>query len=55
LQPNEAISPSGTYSVNSNGTGAIGGETVSVTNGNVIFYIDESPLNLHPSVMVIEQ
>jgi hypothetical protein len=55
LQPNEAISPSGTYSVSSNGTGTIGGETVSVTNGNVIFYLDESPLNSHPSVMVIEQ
>jgi hypothetical protein len=55
LLPNEAISPSGTYSVNSNGTGTIGGETAAVTNGNVTFYIDESPINSHPSVMVIEQ
>jgi hypothetical protein len=55
LQPNESISSPGTYSVNTNGTGAIGGQTVTVTNGNVIFYLDESPLNAHPSVMVFEQ
>jgi hypothetical protein len=55
LHPNEAISPSGSYSVNSNGTGTIGGETVAVTNGNVTFYIDESPINAHPSVIVVEQ
>ncbi len=45
----------GSYSINSNGTGTFGGETVSVTNGNVMFYIDESPLNLQPSVVVVEQ
>jgi hypothetical protein len=28
---------------------------VSVTNGNVTFFIDESPVNLHPSVVVVEQ
>jgi hypothetical protein len=61
LQPNLAISPfasgsdNGTYSVNSNGTGTVGGETVAVTNGNVIFYIDESPINAHPSLVVVEQ
>jgi len=33
----------------------VGGETVAVTNGNVIYYIDESPLNPHPSVTVVEQ
>jgi hypothetical protein len=55
LLPNEAISPSGAYAVNSNGSGSVGGETVAVTNGNVIFYIDESPINLHPSVVVVEQ
>jgi len=55
LHPNDAISPGGTYSVSSNGTGTIGGETVAVTNGNVIFYIDESPINSFPSVIVEEQ
>jgi len=55
LLPNESISSSGTYSVSSNGTGTIGGETVAVTNGNVIFYIDESPINTHPSVVIAEQ
>jgi hypothetical protein len=55
LHPNEAVSQSSSYSVSSNGTGAVGGETVAVTNGNVIFYIDESPINLHPSVIVVEQ
>lgn len=55
LQPNESISSPSSYSVNSNGTGAIGGQTVTVTNGNIIYYLDESPLNAHPSVMVFEQ
>jgi hypothetical protein len=55
LHPNEAISPSAAYSVNSSGTGTIGGETVAVTNGNVTFYIDESPINAHPAVIVVEQ
>lgn len=55
LVPNETLSASGAYSVNSNGTGTVGGETVAVTNGNVIYYIDESPLNPHPSVTVVEQ
>jgi hypothetical protein len=55
LQPNDSVSPSGSYSVNSNGTGTVGGETVAVTNGNVIFYIDESPINAHPSVIIVEQ
>ena len=46
----------GAYTVNGSGTGTFGGATeVSVTNGNVIFYIDESPVNLHPSVVVAEQ
>ncbi len=46
----------GAYTINGNGTGTFGGATaVSVTNGNVIFYIDESPVNLHPSVVVAEQ
>jgi hypothetical protein len=46
---------SGSYTVNTNGTGTFGGQTVSVTNGRVIFYLDESPLNLYPSVIVAEQ
>lgn len=46
----------GAYTVNGSGTATFGGATeVSVTNGNVIFYIDESPVNLHPSVVVAEQ
>ena len=45
----------GAYSINTNGTGNFGGGTVSVSNGNVTFYIDNSPLNLHPSVIVAEQ
>jgi hypothetical protein len=45
----------GTYSINTNGTGSFGGETVSVTNGRTVFYLDESPLNTHPSVIVAEQ
>jgi hypothetical protein len=53
LIPDETLS--GSYSVNTNGTGTFGGETVSVTNGNVIFFIDESPLDVHPSVIVAEQ
>lgn len=54
LVNSDALNPSA-YSVNSNGTGTVGGETVSVTNGNVVFYINESPLNLYPSVVVAEQ
>jgi hypothetical protein len=45
----------GAYSINSNGTGTFGGGVVSVSNGNVIFFIDESPLNSTPSVTVAEQ
>lgn len=53
LMPNQSLS--GSYSVNSNGTGQFGGGVVSVTNGSAVFYIDESPTNLHPSVVVAEQ
>jgi hypothetical protein len=48
----------GSYIINTDGTGNFGGfngETVSVTNGRVTFYLDESPLNLHPAVVVAEQ
>jgi hypothetical protein len=53
LLPSQFLS--GSFSIASNGTGTFGGETVSVTNGNVTFFIDESPVNLHPSVVVVEQ
>jgi hypothetical protein len=42
------------YAVNTDGSGKFGGQTVSVTNGAATFYIDESPLNLHPVVVVVE-
>jgi hypothetical protein len=53
LMPNQSLS--GSYSINPNGTGLFGGGVVSVTNGSAVFYIDESPTNLHPSVVVAEQ
>ncbi len=54
LIPNETLATGG-YAVNSNGTGSLGAETISVTNGNVTYYIDESPVNFHPSIVVVEQ
>jgi len=55
LMPNQALL-GGAYSINTNGTGWFGGSgIVSVSNGNAIFYIDESPTNSHPSVIVAEQ
>lgn len=45
----------GSYVVNKDGSGRFGGQTASVTNGAVTFFIDESPLNSHPAVMVSEQ
>jgi len=41
--------------VNADGSGIFGGQTVAVTNTATTFYIDESPLNLHPSIVVVEQ
>jgi hypothetical protein len=55
LVPNETLSVAGGYSVSSSGTGTVGGGTVSITNGSITFYIDESPINLHPSVTIVEQ
>jgi hypothetical protein len=55
LHPNEPLSISDTYSVSANGIATLGGETVAVTNGNIIFYIEESAINTHPSVTVVEQ
>lgn len=46
---------SGAYTINTDGTGTFGGETVSITNGRTIFYLDESPLNLNPTVTIAEQ
>ena len=46
---------SGKYSINANGSGSFGGQTISVTNGGTTFVIDESPLNAHPAVIVVEQ
>jgi hypothetical protein len=44
-----------TFTVNKDGTATLGAQSVAVTNGHVIFYIDESPLNPHPAVGVVEQ
>jgi large repetitive protein len=55
LLPNLTLGTKGSYSVSSSGTATLGGETVGVTNGNVTFYLDESPLNTHPSVVILEQ
>jgi hypothetical protein len=52
LIPSQALN--GSYSISTNGTGTFG-STTSVTNGNVIFYIDESAIDLHPSIVVVEQ
>jgi hypothetical protein len=54
LIPDETLS-STSFSVTTNGTGTMGAQIVAVTNGNVVFYIDESPLNVHPTIMVAEQ
>jgi len=54
LVPEQTLSTS-SFMVNADGSGAFGGETASMTNGNVVFYINESPLNLYPTVMVAEQ
>jgi len=53
LIPSQLVT--GSYSINPDGTGTFGGSTVSVSNGNVTFYIDESPTNLHPAIVVAEQ
>jgi hypothetical protein len=53
LLPSQSLT--GSYSISSNGTGSFGGETVSVSNGNETFFIEESPVNLYPSVVVAEQ
>ena len=52
LVPNQGFI--GSYSLGNNGTGNFGGETVSVTNGKVVYWLDESPLDLHPTITVVE-
>jgi len=53
LMPNQTI-PSTAYTVNADGTGTVGPNTVSVTNGTLIYFIDESGGNTHPTVNVVE-
>ena len=53
LVPNQSLT--GSFTVNPDGTGSFGGGTVSVTNGKVVFFVDESPSNLYPSISVAEQ
>ena len=53
LVPNQGFT--GSYSVSKNGTGNFGGETVSVTNGKTVYSLDESLLDLHPTITVVEQ
>jgi hypothetical protein len=46
----------GSYTINTTGIGTFGGGAiVSLNNGNVTFYVDESPVNAHPSIVVAEQ
>ena len=53
LRPNSVFSAS--YSIGKTGTGTFTGQFVSVTNGTDLFYLDESPLNLHSAITVAEQ
>jgi hypothetical protein len=53
LLPNQTI-PNTSYVVNTDGTGNVGANTVSVTNGTVLFFIDESGGNTHPTVTIVE-
>lgn len=40
------------YTWNADGSGTYGGNTYMATNGDKVFYIDVSPLNGHPAVIV---
>ena len=40
------------YTWNADGTGTFGGNTYMVSNAKKVFYIDISPLNAHPAVVV---
>jgi hypothetical protein len=53
LFPNQFLA--GPYTILVDGTGTFGGNTVSVTNGSVVFYVDESLINLHPALMIVEK
>ena len=43
------------YSIGKTGSGTFTGQVVSVTNGSSMYTLDESPLNFHPAITVIEQ
>jgi Bacterial Ig-like domain (group 2) len=43
-----------TYTINADGTGNAGANTVAVTNGSTIFFVDETP-GKDPQILVIEQ
>ena len=53
LTPNQMYLSNDT--VNTDGSGTFGGISASVTNGPTLFYIDESPLNLHPAITILEK
>ena len=42
-------------SFSADGSGTFGGYTYMVTNGHKVFYIDTSPLNSHPAIVVGQQ
>jgi hypothetical protein len=43
-----------TYNINADGTGNAGANTVAVTNGSTVFFVDETP-GQDPEIIVIEQ
>jgi hypothetical protein len=53
LFPNQGLA--GTYTVLLDGTGTFGGNTFSVTNGSVVYYMDGSTVNLHPAILMLEK
>jgi len=53
LIPNQGFATKA--SVRIDGSGVYGGNNAFVTNGASLFYIDESPTNLHPSITVLEK
>jgi hypothetical protein len=53
LNPNQGIRTQ--LSIQIDGSGLYGGNNAFVANGSTLFYIDESPINLHPSVTILEK
>ena len=43
----------GSDSFKTSGTGSFGGNTSAVTNGKTVFFVDNSPLNTHPTVNIV--